>query len=611
MPLPTQGSLLWAAWHTGDYRRAKRRWYKALLNQDHVNVDETSGVMMNVMWDDGTGRENWVPLCDIRPRGLGAEDPATRWGAPLREPRPVFPGFEVRDADSPPPKRPRQDEAPAPAAPAPAPLRRPPPRSPPPRRPPVAAPREPVAAPAPPPPRPEIQQPPVVRTAALRAAPREGIQRFYVRRQPPEVASRIGRGAYGSLLSKEVEGLPTVPSDSRQDVFYHGDDEPFVRVAPIADGSRLQACAVSVARAFIARSRLTGATGRGHDGGESKYHVAGWSRVHRKDGLGKGVTFYAPLINGLGREGSDPNKRVFHRELQMQLDAARADLSAAIEEVWPDDVGAELDLLARLRRGVEYEGLRTTTATSCTFGLHNRWHTDKMDEQDTKALSWTTVVALDLATVVRSLEPPEPRRRGRGKRQERGEGPYKHQFDQFVWDAWRTHLGERVLARPPPTAGTADGPTWKFVLGRAVTVDLGGPTGNGVVLRFQGAETWHSTFHDATYSRARCLCGLGFFNKSHIIGPLWYRLEKLMREVIVAAGLGVDDLADFDQVEDRYFEALHALPGRMDPGTHPRDALARLARGGAAPEEPAEPPERLYDDADDAVDDIAIDGLTI
>ena len=84
-----------------------------------------------------------------------------------------------------------------------------------------------------------------------------------------------------------------------------------------------------------------------------------------------------------------------------------------------------------------------------------------------------------------------------------------------------------------------------------------------------------------------------------------------MREVIVAAGLGVDDLADFDQVEDRYFEALHALPGGMDPGTHPRDALARLAQGGAAPAEPAEPPERVYDDAEDAVDDIAIAGLTI
>ena len=151
------------------------------------------------------------------------------------------------------------------------------------------------------------------------------------------------------------------------------------------------------------------------------------------------------------------------------------------------------------------------------------------------------------------------------------------------------------------------------MLGRAVTVDLGGPTGNGVVLRFQGAETWHSTYHDATYSRARCLCGLGFFNKSHIIGPLWYRLEKLMREVIVAAGLPVDSLAGFEQVEARYHaKALHALD--LEPGTHPRDALAhlaRLARGGAAPEEPAEPPERVYDDADDAVDDIAIDGLTI
>ena len=450
-----------------------------------------------------------------------------------------------------------------------------------------------------------------MRTAALRAAPREGIQRFYVRRQPQDVAARIGRGAYGSLLSKEVEGLPTVPSDSRQDVFYHGDDEPFVRVAPIADGSRVQACAVSVAQAFIARSRLTGATGRGHDGGESKYHVAGWSRVHRKDGLGKGVTFYAPLTNGLGRKGSDPNKRVFHKELQMQLDAGRADLSAAIEEVWPGDVGAELDLLARLRRGVEYEGLRTTTATSCTFGLLNRVHTDKMDEQDTEVLSWTTLIALDLATVVDSLVPPEQGRRGRrGKHQERGTAPYQFQLDEFVREAGETHLGEEVLEDPPPAAGTPGGPTWCFALDRAVKVGLGGK-GYGVLVRFRGAATHHATFHDATYSRARCLCGLGMYNKSHIIGPLWYRLEKLMREVIVAAGLRVDDLADFDQVEDRYFEALHALPGRMDPGTHPRDALARLARGDAAPEEPAEPPERVYDDAEDAVDDIAIGGLTI
>ena len=93
-----------------------------------------------------------------------------------------------------------------------------------------------------------------------------------------------------------------------------------------------------------------------------------------------------------------------------------------------------------------------------------------------------------------------------------------------------------------------------------------------------------------------------------------------MREVIVRApSLGVDDLAaygsnayEFDRVEDRYLEALLAL--HLEPGTHPRDALAhlaRLARGGAAPEEPAEPPERVYDDAEDAVDDIAIAGLTI
>ena len=71
-------------------------------------------------------------------------------------------------------------------------------------------------------------------------------------------------------------------------------------------------------------------------GGESKYHVAGWSRVHRKDGLGKGVTFYGPLINGLGREGSDPNHRLFHKEIEIQLDAARVALAAEVEKIWPD-----------------------------------------------------------------------------------------------------------------------------------------------------------------------------------------------------------------------------------------------------------------------------------
>ena len=105
---------------------------------------------------------------------------------------------------------------------------------------------------------------------------------------------------------------------------------------------------------------------------------------------------------------------------------------------------------------------------------------------------------------------------------------------------------------------------------------------------------------------------MGFYNKASIVGPLWYRLDTLMREVIVRARLGVDDLAayessayEFDRVEDRYLEALLAL--HLEPGTHPRDALARLARGGAAPAEPAEPPERVYDDAEDAVDDMGFD----
>ena len=153
---------------------------------------------------------------------------------------------------------------------------------------------------------------------------------------------------------------------------------------------------------------------------------------------------------------------------------------------------------------------------------------------------------------------------------------------------------------------------WNFVVGRAVRLNLGG-TGVGAAVRFRAAETWHSTVHDAPASRARCLCGMGFYNKASIVGPLWYRLDNLMREVIVRApSLGVDDLAaygsnayEFDTVEDRYLEALHALD--REPGTHPRDALARLDRGGAAPEEPAEPPERVYDDAEDAVDDMGFD----
>ena len=100
----------------------------------------------------------------------------------------------------------------------------------------------------------------------------------------------------------------------------------------------------------MARAQLTGPTPRGHDGGAAEYHVAGPSRVYKHGDLGERITFYGPLRNALGREGSDPNHRLFHKEIEIQLDAARADLSAAIEEVWPDDVGPELDLVARLSR---------------------------------------------------------------------------------------------------------------------------------------------------------------------------------------------------------------------------------------------------------------------
>ena len=34
-----------------------------------------------------------------------------------------------------------------------------------------------------------------------------------------------------------------------------------------------------------------------------------------------------------------------------------------------------------------------------------------------------------------------------------------------------------------------------------------------------------------------------------------------------------------------------------------------LAQGGAAPAAPAEPPERVYDDGEDAIDDMGIDGF--
>ena len=78
-------------------------------------------------------------------------------------------------------------------------------------------------------------------------------------RPPPDRsgAARIGlRGAHGSLLSKEVEGLPTVPSERQCDVYYDDDDaKPFVRVAPIEAGSGLQECAVRCAQLFIARYR--------------------------------------------------------------------------------------------------------------------------------------------------------------------------------------------------------------------------------------------------------------------------------------------------------------------------------------------------------------------
>ena len=87
----------------------------------------------------------------------------------------------------------------------------------------------------------------------------------------------------------------------------------------------------------------------------------------------------------------------------MQLDAARG----------PGGRGGEGLAQRRRRRArscgpappwCEYEG--GGLGHLHVQGLLNRVHTDKMDEQDTEVLSWTTLIALDLATVVDSLIPP-------------------------------------------------------------------------------------------------------------------------------------------------------------------------------------------------------------
>ena len=135
-------------------------------------------------------------------------------------------------------------------------------------------------------------------------------------------------------MPHEIEELPTVPSERQYDVYYLGDDdEPSCSFA-----SRLSypipgyIGAVRMARLMIGRSLLTDPTPRGHDGGASEYRMVGFSRVYRHGGLGEGVTFYGPLRNALGR-GSSPNNRHFHREIELRLDEARADMAAEIEKV--------------------------------------------------------------------------------------------------------------------------------------------------------------------------------------------------------------------------------------------------------------------------------------
>ena len=47
-------------------------------------------------------------------------------------------------------------------------------------------------------------------------------------------------------------------------------------------------------------------------------------------------------------------------------------------------------------------------------------------------------------------------------------------------------------------------------------------------------------------------------------------------------------------------------PSSLSADERAGSSVARLAQGGTAPAEPAEPPERVYDDGEDAVDDIVI-----
>ena len=157
---------------------------------------------------------------------------------------------------------------------------------------------------------------------------------------PQEDVERLGEGAGGALMPHEIEDLPVVPSGSQYDVYYFGDEpghaKPLVRFAPIIPNSGLHRCAARIARLTIGRMLLTDPTPRGHDGGASEYRMTGFSRVKRHGRPGEGVTFYGPLRNALGREGSDPNHRLFHKEIEIQLDAARVALAAEVEKIWPD-----------------------------------------------------------------------------------------------------------------------------------------------------------------------------------------------------------------------------------------------------------------------------------
>jgi len=307
----------------------------------------------------------------------------------------------------------------------------------------------PVAAPAPPPP----ASAPVV---------------IQFERPLDEDAEEIGAGPGGTLTPDEVAAVECLPAEFPCDACYKGDTQPFLRYAPIDRGSRLLECATEVARLFLAQSDLIEPTRRSHAG---LYFPQGIHRVIKEVGprggpkrparVGEGVAHFGPLKRAHAREGSSAKHKVYWRKLDLALDDALEELMAAVRDVWPEDVGAELDEIQGLRCAIEPGGRALPTAATFSIGLSNRWHRDAGD-MTTGAQSWTTVVAIDLARLaaidleVQVRAPPAQRRRG--KRSGRGEPIYKVEYDAYVRDRFQSHVGEAALDDPPPPVGTPGGP---------------------------------------------------------------------------------------------------------------------------------------------------------